>query len=485
MARRSGIRCPAKKRSSCTVALTGSSGSRCVHSPDRQRTAGDMRSPPSLSPSAGTGGGTCGRCFPLRKGGSPPGGRACRDHVPRTRRTEAAPRSATRGTSERERLPAPRADCSLAVVVLPARRSIRGEIEPRRSQVCSTPPHRFALCTRGNGFGEVSVVWPRLGSMTSTATTPRDLRDLGPGDALAYVAGCRRDADLEEAHLLAGVVHWVDLHPVTDRCPAASPRSRTRFLVDGDEGLVEPPLGGPGTPGVAEFAVEELAAALGVSYSTGLQLAVEAVELCYRLPRLWALVQAGALQAWKARQVARATAGLSAAAVAFVDRQVAVTGRSNKVPPVGSVVHEARLQCDPDQAAAVEQAALDARGVWLDHRESTATTQVSARLDTLDALDLDNAVTDLATTMGTLGDDRPLDVRRATALGLLANPQRALDLFRRQAPTLTLPGTNPVSGTGDPTGACTGAATGASTGASAGQDAAGGSTAVITDTTAR
>src|SRR3954451_8937368 len=324
--------------------------------------------------------------------------------------------------------------------------------------------------------------------MASTTTTGAvDVRDLGPGQALAYVAGCRRDADREEAHLLAGVVHFIDLHPVTDQSPAATPRSRPAFLADANDGqgLAEPPLGGPGTPGVAEYAVEELAATLGVSYPTGLQLAIEAVELCYRLPRLWALVQQGLLQAWKARQVARATTGLSPAAVAFVDAHVAVTGRHNKIPAPGAVVHEARLQCDPDQAAGVEQAALDARGVWLDHRESTATTQLNARLDTLDALDLDNAVTDLATTMGTLGDDRPLDVRRATALGLLANPQRALDLFRRQAPTLTLPGTNPVSGTGDPTGACTGAATGASTGASAGQDAAGGSTAVITDTTAR
>src|SRR4051794_9276257 len=279
--------------------------------------------------------------------------------------------------------------------------------------------------------------------MTSTTTTGAvEVRDLGPGQALAYVAGCRRQADREEAHLLAGVVHFIDLHPVTDQSPAATPRSRTRFLHDANDGqgLIEPPLGGPGTPGVAEFAVEELAATLGVSYPTGLQLAVEAVELCYRLPRLWALVQHGVLQAWKARQVARATTGLSPAAVGFVDAQVAVTGRHNKIPALGAVVHEARLQCDPDQAAGVEQAALDARGVWLDHRESTATTQVSARLDTLDALDLDHAVTDLATTLGDLGDDRPLDIRRATALGLLANPQRALNLFAHRP--LTLPDTS-------------------------------------------
>src|SRR3954447_9449182 len=89
--------------------------------------------------------------------------------------------------------------------------------------------------------------------MASTATTGAvEVRDLDSRDALAYVAGCRRDADREEAHLLAGVVHFIDLHPVTDQSPAATPRSRTRFLADANDGqgLVEPPLGGPGTPGV-------------------------------------------------------------------------------------------------------------------------------------------------------------------------------------------------------------------------------------------
>jgi len=97
-------------------------------------------------------------------------------------------------------------------------------------------------------------------------------------------------------------------------------------------------------------------------------------------------------------------------------------------------VHEARLQCDPDQAAAVEQNALDHRGVWLDHRESTATTLLTARMDTLDALDLDGTVSDLAGLLGRLGDTRDLDVRRASALGMLAHPQRALDLAAGAAP---------------------------------------------------
>ena len=72
--------------------------------------------------------------------------------------------------------------------------------------------------------------------------------------------------------------------------------------------------------------------------------------------------------------------------------------------------------------------------MWFDHRESTATTQVTARLEVLDALDLQQSVADLATVMGQLGDTRPLDVRQAGALGMLAHPQRALDLVAGTAP---------------------------------------------------
>src|SRR5690349_642221 len=271
--------------------------------------------------------------------------------------------------------------------------------------------------------------------MTSTSYDETEaapgVRDLDASAVLDAVVQRRRTADRAEAELLALAVHWVDLHPVTEEHPAAVfPTQRAGGLASalGPGFFDRAPLAGVGTPAVAQCAVEELAAALNVSHAAGLSLVSEAVELRCRLPRLWALVQDGRLQAWKARQVARATTQLSRPAVAFVDRHLAVTARHNRLPALGPVVHEARLQCDPDQAAAVEQNALDHRGVWLDHRESTATTLVTARMDTLDALDLDGSVSDLAGLLGRLGDDRDLDIRRASALGMLAHPQRALDL---------------------------------------------------------
>jgi hypothetical protein len=59
---------------------------------------------------------------------------------------------------------------------------------------------------------------------------------------------------------------------------------------------------------------------------------------------------------------------------------------------------------------------------------------MTATLDLLDAVDLDAAVSDLAGSMGRLGDTSPLGVRRAHALGTLAHPQRALDVFAGEAP---------------------------------------------------
>ena len=207
--------------------------------------------------------------------------------------------------------------------------------------------------------------------MASTATTALgtgDLGDLDPAGALSFVVGQRRAADRSEADLLAGVVHWVDLHPVTDRHPAATWTSDIELTGPGESAGA--PLAGDGTPGIAQYAVEELAAALGLSYRSGLQLVADTVELRYRLPRLWVLVQTGHLQAWRARLVAHQTSRLSRPAVDFVDRQIAATtGRRGKIPPLNGLLHEARLRCDPDQAAGVEEAALTNRGVWFDHRE--------------------------------------------------------------------------------------------------------------------
>ena len=225
------------------------------------------------------------------------------------------------------------------------------------------------------------------------------------------------------AELLVAAAEWADLHPV----PRGEQAAGWGEVDLHGEGLV--PLAGQGTPQVAEFAPAELAGHLGISHDAGRQLIGDALELRHRLPRLFELVLAGTVPAWRARQAAALTTRLTPEMVTWVDKMLACDPQHLTVVRVRRVIEETILHYDPDRAVADEQAALAARHVTLDHDTGPATTEVHMRLDTLDALHLDDTLADLATGLRRLGDSDPLEVRRAKAVGVLADPQRALDLL--------------------------------------------------------
>ena len=58
---------------------------------------------------------------------------------------------------------------------------------------------------------------------------------------------------------------------------------------------------------MAEFCIAEFALAIGLSTDAGRRYLGDAIEIRYRLPRVDARVQAGELQAWRARRIAAAT----------------------------------------------------------------------------------------------------------------------------------------------------------------------------------
>ena len=189
------------------------------------------------------------------------------------------------------------------------------------------------------------------------------------------------------------------------------------------------PLAGPGAPLVDEFAPASLAAALGITLEAAKQLLADALELTYRLPRLLDLVERGAVPVWRARAISRETHDLSVEAVAFADRLICATPSKIGLVDAARLVQEARLYFDPDRAIADEEHELTRRGVWLRHRGNPATTDVVMTLDTPDALLFDQTVGRLAGELAQLGDTDQLDVRRARAVGILADPQYALDLM--------------------------------------------------------
>ena len=155
-----------------------------------------------------------------------------------------------------------------------------------------------------------------------------------------------------------------------------------------------------------------------------------AVELKYRLAAVWARVQAGDLEAWRARRIAEATFGLSREAAAFVDAQVAPFAHRIGIAALERLVAEAIARFMPDQALADAANAADGRHFTIDHQQVSfdGTSQIHGELDLADALDLDAALAQGARTLRALGSTESLDVRRSIAAGQIARNQLALDL---------------------------------------------------------
>jgi hypothetical protein len=138
-----------------------------------------------------------------------------------------------------------------------------------------------------------------------------------------------------------------------------------------------------------------------------------------------------------ARHVAQHTTDLSPVAAAHADRLVSADPARVGRVRAEQLVDEARLYHDPDRAIDDELQALADRKVALSPGATPLTTDVHMVLDTLDAEAFDAAVTRGAAALKTLGASAPLDVRRARADGIRADPQRALDLFGGRDPGRT------------------------------------------------
>jgi hypothetical protein len=272
--------------------------------------------------------------------------------------------------------------------------------------------------------------------------------DLSASDVLASIRVERAAEHQAAARQLDLAARWAYLHP------PESIHSAATFAVAGCEH--EEPIAGVGAPLVAEFCIPELGAVLGMSSTGAKKLIGHALELRHRLPRLWALVQAGVVPAWRARSVAEVTIhttpALTPEAAAYVDSQVsAVAGR---VAPaqLDRLVAEAIKRYDlaeADPASDPEDGylAVDPRHVTINDEDVhfAGTMRLEAELDIADALDLGHAVTRGAAALKALGSTESLDVRRAKALGDLARTQTALDLA---AATGTDTDTDTGTGTG-------------------------------------
>ncbi|QDH10714.1 DUF222 domain-containing protein [Nocardioides dongxiaopingii] len=186
------------------------------------------------------------------------------------------------------------------------------------------------------------------------------------------------------------------------------------------------PLGGVGCPVVEEFAAYDLAAAMGMSTDAGLGYLGRALELRYRLPRLWAAVLDGRLPVWKAGRIAESTMRLPVDGAAYVDARLAQAVSSITFTQLDRLVTEALARHAPQDVAPP----ADERYVAIDltHATLDGNARLEGVLSVPDAMDLEDALRTGAATLAEAGCEEPLDVRRSIALGDLARGDQPLDL---------------------------------------------------------
>ena len=251
--------------------------------------------------------------------------------------------------------------------------------------------------------------------------TGPEVLGLDAAGTAAFLTDAKAREDAAAADQLRALTHWADLH-VAPVFVGTGPEL-------GREGALA--LGGAGVAAVAEFAVAEVAALLGMSERSTRSLLGQALELRDRLPRHWARVMRGDLPAWRARRIAERTIPLSAEAAGFIDAQIAPFAHKVNLGRIDAAVSAALMRFDPEGAADLANRAAEQRGVAVEHHLAGIST-TTAITDTHDAVALEAALNTVAGALGALGDPDTHEVRRAKALGILADPQRALDLSATQ-----------------------------------------------------
>ena len=243
-----------------------------------------------------------------------------------------------------------------------------------------------------------------------------------PAGILTAARTRRAEADQAEADLLQLAVAWAITHPAESIEEAATIHLRSF----GDTAI---PVAGPGAPLVAEFSIAEYAAAIGLPTEAGKRYLGHALELRYRLPKLWKRVVAGDLAAWKARRIADQTTHLSMQAARYVDRHLAPVAHKVRPSQVDRLLEEAIARHMPEEAEERRRAAWDQRHLTINHHTAdiAGTSTITGEIDLADALDLDQALTEEAQRMADLGNTDTLDHRRATALGTIARRDLTLD----------------------------------------------------------
>jgi hypothetical protein len=266
--------------------------------------------------------------------------------------------------------------------------------------------------------------------LLATHLQPPPAADEASADQLLTLAThalrSRRLAEVDELRL---AIEWAVRHghPRDKRDPMVTP-------------------GGDGTPTLREHAIPELAMARETHPATTRALIADALDLAHRLPRTWAIVQAGECEPWVARKVAVISRPLLSEQVDRVDRAVAKAIRGHAPSTVLEIARAKVIEADPETHRAERERSRHQRYVRLSRTDEHGYRHVIAKVTAGDAAWIDamlDRVADILAT--TMGHDHNHDELRSIAMGWLARPVDLLKLLLEHTETDPDPGPDPVT----------------------------------------
>ena len=247
-------------------------------------------------------------------------------------------------------------------------------------------------------------------------------------------------ATLSTADLLESAVEWravgvrADVRVLevalvyADRFhPDAGPARPGRRGCDGRERAVV--LGGDGCPEVLEFAVAEFAVVLGISPRVAADYLGQALALRHRFPFTWARVLAGEATAWKACRIVADCVKLSADAAAYVDQRIARLIDSITPYRLDKIVKAAKMHADADLARAEAAEKARERGVFVGRADEHGTKTMYIKAAAGAVIRTKATLDAIAEALKTFGDTRPVQHRRADAVGIIADPRYTQELL--------------------------------------------------------
>ena len=179
---------------------------------------------------------------------------------------------------------------------------------------------------------------------------------------------------------------------------------------------------------VSEYCAAELGALQGTGMVAARALIADALDLRYRLPRLWDRVLTGGVRAWQARRIAEQTRPLSWQACADVDHALSDVVGMMPWPRFAKILTATILEADPALAAERVERARSSQDVFsFDSADGLKT--IVAKAAAGDAIWFMATINRIADILTACGDTDPIGTRRARAVGILAQPAEALRLL--------------------------------------------------------